>query len=973
MCRFHLITIAVSTICYFSLWYFFIRIDYDLLTPWRQIFEKVYHQGNFTWNNLEAVKADTKNPQQILIVLGTRPEAIKCSPLIAELRSDRYRSKFRVLVLSTGQHRQMLKDTLIAFQQKIDIDLGLMVHNQTLSDLFSRIFSGVVEQINTIRPSLLIVQGDTTTALASALAAGYSQVPVAHVEAGLRSFNVYNPYPEELNRKIIDAFAKLMFAPTTFAREALLREGACHSDVFVTGNTGVDAFYAHYNRTYGAKDVPLLSIIDHFRKNSTDGLKLTVILVTMHRRENFVYLREMCRAVATIAKTHANNVLIILPVHSNPNVKEVVLQNLGALINVKIVDPIPYDIFGYVLLQSDIVMTDSGGIQEEAASIGKPVILMRTTTERPEGIYLGSIRQIGILYNDIVQAVNLELINMNSGDARLAMHLFGNGTASRQIAMIIDSFLSGSHLSNKDCNTKARQDSIARTVYVRNNILYPNVLSHSVRRQMMEDLTKVRPRLTLDELLSVASRYNASNSAHESFSLTAIIGLYKREGLIRRWIEALIAQTHPPKQIWITYFASPISNRLRLEIDEVRVLYGNGSEHCNQWCVLTTCNMSDASIQKHSECMIHCLNVCQKLPSILFVGMGEMQLKYFGRFQLALQTQTKYVVVFDDDCLPQSRYFETAMHTINTNQYRGILGTKGVPAVEDYFYGPLSKSNQIIEADVVGGSWFMESEWIKLMFHDKMYSWNTGEDFHLCANARKYADIRSFVMPVDVIQISTHSFSNDYMNISMKGDTTGRVAGTAPSRVYIREQLWLRGDRLMHSYKLSQPSLLVFAETQNDAMILLTHSKQHMLKLNGSIHFATAKTARTDLQVEKIQPMVQSFHDFMIGRDYETDPTPITTAAEVIYAFDMVLQGTQSTVVMVVGSSSTTAMFAVVSAAFLRNIPILNLYFDDNVIDTRKGDAIIKMASLTIRNLSNRATNSFQLDQLKDVFMNLYR
>ncbi|CAF1323553.1 unnamed protein product [Rotaria sp. Silwood1] len=915
------------------------------------------------------------NLPKILIVLGTRPEGIKCAPLIAELKSDYYRSKFKVIVLSTGQHRHILQQALIAFQQKVDINLDLMMYNQKLSELFSRVFSGVTKQINTIRPNLLIVQGDTTTALASSLAAAYHHIPVAHVEAGLRSFNLSNPYPEELNRKIIDSFAKLMFAPTTFAKEVLLREGACETDVFVTGNTGVDAFYEYRKQTNTTKNVSILRTIDNFKKNFTNGINSTVILVTMHRRENFEYLFDMCRAVATIAKEHEKNVLIILPIHPNPNVRDVILKTLDRLQNVKIVDSISYDIFGHVLLQADIVMTDSGGIQEEAASIGKTVILMRMTTERPEGIYLGAIKQIGIVYDEIVQAVNLELKNFKSKNRILPTNIFGDGTASKKIAAIIDNYFNEKHRPNLKCTTKFRQDSIAQIVYSYSNLSYRNISSHTVRRNIMYNLTKVRPALTLNDLLKIPSQYNISKKNEEIFAVTAIIGMYKREGLIRRWIEALLLQTHVPKEIWIIYFASPIAHKLELEIEEIRSLFSNGSNYCNEWCTKRMCNINITTDNKTIfNCFEKCVTLCRKLPSILFVGMGEMQLKYFGRFQLALQCQTKYVVIFDDDCIPQARYFETALYTINTEPYRGILGTKGTPASANFFYGPVSRSNTIIEADVVGGSWFMESEWVKLMFRDKMHSWNTGEDFHLCANARKYANVRSFVMPVDKNDISTHSFSKDYLTISDKGDTTGRVIGTASSRTYIKDQLWLRGDRLMNNYQKSKPSLLLYAETHDDAMLLLSSTRQQMTDIGGTIHFVTANIMKTDLKNIEIKKMVESFHDFMIGRDYDTDPTPITAAAEVLYAFDMVMQGTQSTAVIILGSSSTVTMFALVSAAFLRNIPIVNIYIENSVIDQRTAEAILTMSSVTISTFSNRTFNSSEYHhQLSDLLVHLYK
>ena len=949
--------------CYLMLSKVAMKSSYSFATSWKNIFELIDLRSEMGTNDSSTYTSYDKNLPRILVVLGTRPEAIKCAPLIAELKSDQYRTRFHVIVLSTGQHRQILRQTLNVFHQTIDIDLDLMEHDQKLTNLFGRIFSGVTEKINAIQPRLVIVQGDTLTALAASLAAAYHPVPVAHVEAGLRSFDLSNPYPEELNRKTIDGISKLLFAPTTFAKEALLREGACETDIFVTGNTGVDAFYHYQKRVNATLDSVILRMIETFKKATVNG---TTILVTMHRRENFNHMADMCRAIATIAGEHGANVLIILPVHPNPNVKKVVMAHLGGLESVKIVEPISYEIFGSVLLQSDIVLTDSGGIQEEATSIGKPVILMRTTTERPEGIYLGTIQQIGVIYEDIVRAVNSTLISSKSPNQTRQLNIFGDGTASKKIATIIDAYLYDKPRLNPKCSTKFRQDAIASAVYPTANVSQANLPSHPVRRRTMENLTKVRPSISLDELLKLPSRYKPGNNSDAAFSLTAVIGVYKRDGLIRRWIEALMAQTHPPTEIWIVYFASPISSKLNREIDEARLLFKNGSTFCHEWCTQNSGNKVNASFE--------CLKRCETLPSIVFVAMGEMQLKYFGRFQLALQCRTKYLVVFDDDCIPQARYFETAMHTINTAEYRGILGSKGTAAVvANVFYGAMSKTSQIIEADVVGGSWFMEAEWAKLMFHDKIHSWNTAEDFHLCANARKYANVRSFVMPVDGKDSSTHSFAGDYMDISMRGDTTGRVPGTESSRYHVRDQLWLRGDRLMHSYRETKPSLLLFAETHSDAMLLLTHSRPEMIKLGGSLHFATSNIAKTDLNTTEIRSAVGSFHDFMVGRDFGMDPTPITASAEVLYAFDMVMQGTQSTAVLVVGSSSTVALFALVSAAFLREIPILNVYLPGNITDLRRAQAIVAMSSVTLRNFDSGILAKSVCDQLNDLLIHLYK
>ncbi|CAF0965940.1 unnamed protein product [Adineta steineri] len=525
----------------------------------------------------------------------------------------------------------------------------------------------------------------------------------------------------------------------------------------------------------------------------------------------------------------------------------------------------------------------------------------------------------------IIKAVNDKLKNIKITNQTLKRNIFGDGTASKQIAAIIENYFSGKYKSNEKCITKFRQDSIAQYVYS-----YTNISSHSIRRNMMINLTKVQSALTLKEILKIPSQYNISKKNEDRFALTAVIGLYRREGLIRRWIEALLIQTHPPKEIWIIHFASPIADKLDVEIKEMRSLFYNGSNYCNKWCIENKCKIDNISKDgTENNCFNKCLKFCMTLPSILFVGMGQMQLKYFGRFQLALQCRTKYVIVFDDDCIPQKRYLEIAMYTINTKEYRGISGTKGTPTSES-------------------------------------------EDFHLCANARKYANIRSFVMPVDKNDDTTHSFTKDYLHISDKGDTTGRVYGTATSRKFIRDQLWSRGDRLMSSYKSSKPSLLLFAETQYDTMLLISLVQQQMIQLRGLIYFATSNMLKTDIEMIKIRDEFQSVHDFMIGRDFNIDPTPITAAAEMHYGFDMVMQGTQSTAVIILGSSSTINMFPLVSAAFLRNIPIINIYIQDNIMDLKRAEVIMTMSSFTIRTFTNQTFSNLQSQQLNNLLVHLY-
>jgi hypothetical protein len=312
------------------------------------------------------------------------------------------------------------------------------------------------------------------------------------------------------------------------------------------------------------------------------------------------------------------------------------------------------------------------------------------------------------------------------------------------------------------------------------------------------------------------------------------------------------------------------------------------------------------------------------------------------------------------------------MHTINTEIYRGILGTKGTPATEDLYYGPMSKSDRIIEADVIGGSWFMESDWVKLMFRDKIHSWASGEDWHLCANARKYANIRSFVMPVDPLDTSAHSFSADYRVISQRGDTTGIVIGTAESRKHIIEQLWSRGDRLMDSYKKSKPSLLIFAETNADAFMLVEYSKIQLTALGVTVSCATPNAVKAGINITKLKGECHSFHDFLIGRDYNVETTPIGTAAEVMYAFDMVLQGTQSTTVMTAGSGNTAAKLAVLGAASLRNIPVINIYVNENILKSKIAKAILAMSTHTVEASINRTLDSTNARKLNSYLVQLY-
>jgi UDP-N-acetylglucosamine 2-epimerase (non-hydrolysing) len=364
-----------------------------------------------------------------LVIFGTRPEAIKLFPLIHVLR-DMPGVDVRICV--TAQHRGMLDQVLQIADIVPDIDLDLMCAGQTLDDLTGRLLTGIGAVIDREKPDRVVVQGDTATAMAGALAAYYRKVPVAHVEAGLRSHNIYAPWPEEVNRKIVGAIADLHFAPTETAAAALRAENVPSDRIFVTGNTVIDALYATEARI--AADPSLAAGIDAITARFK-GRKL--IVVTTHRRENFGDgMEAIARAVNAIAERA--DVAVVFPIHPNPQVIEPMRRSLAARANVAIIDPLDYPQFVRLLSVAHIVLTDSGGVQEEAPAFGKPVLVMRDTTERPEGIVAGTAKLVG---TDDKRILTELAVLMSDPAAYAAMsrahNPFGDGTASRQIARIL--------------------------------------------------------------------------------------------------------------------------------------------------------------------------------------------------------------------------------------------------------------------------------------------------------------------------------------------------------------------------------------------------------------------------------------------------------------------------------------------------------------------------------------------------------
>lgn len=369
----------------------------------------------------------TMSRLKIMTIFGTRPEAIKMAPVVLELA--KYPAMIEPVVAVTAQHREMLDQVLKLFDIKPDHDLDIMAKGQTLFDITCRAMQGLNEVLAKEKPDMVLVHGDTTTTFAGALTAFYHQIAVGHVEAGLRTHHKYSPYPEEMNRKLTGSLADLHFAPTCTAKENLLQEGIDQSNIFVTGNTVIDALLATVDSQYQFADKLLAGIRYTDRK---------VILVTTHRRENLGEpMRHVYQALRDIV-TEFNDVEIVFPVHRNPLVRSVVNSELGGLERVHLIDPLDYQPFANLLARSYLVLTDSGGIQEEAPALGKPVLVLRDTTERPEAIEAGTVKLIGTDRDRVYNETRLLLTRQHEYE-RLAnaCNPYGDGRASRRIVQAI--------------------------------------------------------------------------------------------------------------------------------------------------------------------------------------------------------------------------------------------------------------------------------------------------------------------------------------------------------------------------------------------------------------------------------------------------------------------------------------------------------------------------------------------------------
>lgn len=361
--------------------------------------------------------------KKVMLVFGTRPEAIKMCPLVNELKS---RDGIETVVCVTGQHRQMLDQVLDAFKVTPDYDLSIMKDKQTLFDITTNILNGIGKVLDEVKPDVVLVHGDTSTTFVTALACFYKQIPVGHVEAGLRTYNIYSPYPEEFNRQAVGIVAKYNFAPTELSKENLLREGKAADSIFVTGNTAIDALKATVREDYAHPEL----------KWAADS---RLIMITAHRRENLGQpMHNMFRAIRRVMDEHPD-VKAIYPIHMNPVVRKAAEEELKGCDRIHIIEPLDVLDFHNFLARSYLILTDSGGIQEEAPSLGKPVLVMRDTTERPEGIAAGTLKLVGTEEETIYREFSRLLSDRDEYETMSrASNPYGDGHACERIADILE-------------------------------------------------------------------------------------------------------------------------------------------------------------------------------------------------------------------------------------------------------------------------------------------------------------------------------------------------------------------------------------------------------------------------------------------------------------------------------------------------------------------------------------------------------
>ncbi|KAJ3317623.1 hypothetical protein HDV06_001355 [Boothiomyces sp. JEL0866] len=617
----------------------------------------------------------------------------------------------------------MVAPLLKTFGIKVDINLNVMVANQKLPDLSAKLMSGISDAIAKTKPDWILVQGDTTSAFIASVAAFYHKIPVGHVEAGLRTYQRYNPFPEELNRRVIGSLASVHFAPTTESYKHLIREGLPNSLVQVTGNTVIDAlkWMSDQPPTENA-----LALEQKIHENCSDCDKMKIVLVTAHRRENWGKpLEHICRAIKSLAHEHPH-VRFVFPMHLNPEVRKVAQKELAGVQNVVLCEPLDYDVFAHLMKSVYLVMTDSGGIQEEATAFSVPILVLRETTERPEGVNAGVAKLIGTKETDIFSEGNRMLVDSEHYSSFVKTSSpYGDGYAAKRIVKLITS---------PEVLSQVGSGSMISTAV-------------STEIPVPPEPPKLPQMRTLKEILALKSNFPENGDGVGENGITAIISAYRRTKTLVRIIEAICSQSVPPKEIWITAFASPKEEEFRQIV--------------NDYKATTNCTIP-----------VHLIT-------------GAPQFTYFGRFQIGLLAPTKYVAIFDDDVIPEGIHaFRNMLHTFNleSNEYYGMYGIKGHVIVgeqagteqSEYYANHFTHEPGKIEgADVVGGLWFMKREWIKFMFVEDPITISTGEDIQITSMLLKHANIPTFLFPIDREDKTSYMHSEDFEIISDSEKTTG--------------------------------------------------------------------------------------------------------------------------------------------------------------------------------------------------------
>lgn len=374
--------------------------------------------------------------KKVMLVFGTRPEAIKMAPLVHKLKSEP--DTFEVKICVTAQHREMLDQVLKIFEIKPDIDLNIMKSNQGLFDITTNVLQGMKTVLADNKPNILLVHGDTTTTLAAAMAGFYAGVPVGHIEAGLRTLDMYSPYPEEFNRQVVSKIAKWHFSPTKLSRKNLISENINKQNITVTGNTVIDSL--HWVLARIQSDVQRSTMLNVILNQTIpfDWKVNRFVIITFHRRENFGEgINQICEALSNLA-TKFNDVHFVCPLHFNPNIRKTVQTLLQNLPNIHLIEPMGYEPFIYLLKYSFLVLTDSGGLQEEAPSLGKPVLVMRNMTERPEAVTAGTIELVGTSKHNIIESVTRLMVNETHYKKMSRSHNpYGDGKACDRILQVL--------------------------------------------------------------------------------------------------------------------------------------------------------------------------------------------------------------------------------------------------------------------------------------------------------------------------------------------------------------------------------------------------------------------------------------------------------------------------------------------------------------------------------------------------------